>query len=595
MSSIDEAKQEEGYKGFVLKKSKFLGSVRKRLLVLDGDTLKSFKDEDSDKPTETIQLSQACTATADLKGNGCFTLQLGSSGNERFFTCDSDDSAVQWVSMINEAARYAGLQGEIFKKNGDIDRLKKELQSLEKTLVEQAGVMEKQKTLHKERIEELLTVHGQEIERLNPNVKKTVSGDDEITIGDWVSARVIQANKIETVCVGIIQYIGNGPKKNGPILYGFETTDGTVGPHDGVVDAIRYFQCPKGTGMFITREQIMRKEVIYQVGDTIELDNKRTATLRYVGRMKSRQIDKSPAYRFGIELIGAADGNHDGKVGLTRYFKCPKRRGLMIPRTRILRLIQRGRDKAFSTVVDDEKESLHPSALISLNRLRKDMVKLGRTIILPSSRAMLATAFKHLDQVHQALKEHPVTGVPNEIAFQDDLEELLNKLVVSKNALGISVFQLAYSFESMSARDAEFTLRKLAGALEDALNQVATRETSNTKLANEMLEIMNQQRKTNSMDRVAPGRIRNEALRLYHFSDFTHRFYIIKQHPGDRFYEEMNNLVTQVEENSKIRMVSGACFLKDGETGDSLVARCLKKLDKAHKNLLKVEEVSTVL
>jgi len=360
-----------------------------------------------------------------------------------------------------------------------------------------------------------------------------------------------------------------------------------------VVDAIRYFQCPKGTGMFITREQIIHKEVIYQVGDTIELDNNRTATLRYVGRMKSRQIDKSPAYRFGIELIGAADGNHDGKVGLTRYFKCPKRKGLMIPRTRILRVIQRGRDKAFSTVVDEEKESLNPSALANLNRLRKDMEQLGRTVILPSSRATLATAFKHLDQVHQALREHPVTGVPNEIAFQDDLEELLNKLVVSKNALGVSIFQLALSLESISAREADLILRKLSEMLEDALGQVATRETAYTRESN-IIGFGRAKRKTNSVEKASPGRTRNEAVKLYHFNDFTHRFYIIKQNPGDQFYDEMNNLVSQVEENSKISILYGASILKDGETGDSLVARCLKKLNNAQKTLISVK-VSTDL
>jgi len=405
-----------------------------------------------------------------------------------------------------------------------------------------------------------------------------------------------QKNKIEKVSVGIIQYIGNGPKKSGPILYGFETTDGTLGPHDGVVDAIRYFHSPKGTGMFITRDRIISKEEIYQVGDTIELDDHRTATLRFIGRMRSRQIDASPAYRFGIELIGSNDGNHDGKVGLTRYFRCPKGKGLMIPRTRILRVIERVRDKAFSTVVDEEKEGSNPSAFGHLNRLRKDMEKLGKTIILPSSRAILATAFSHLDKVNQALREHPVTGVANELVFQEDLEEHLNKLAVSKHALGVAAFQLGVSLESMSPRESEIVLRSVASVLVDALNLVSTREASNTKLANEMLGFMHRKRKTNSVDK-GQGRInaKKDSMKLYHFSDFTHRFYIIKQHPGDRFYTEIDSLVSQVEEHAKIHIICGACLLKDGESGDSFVSRCLDKLHKAHRKLFNVEQVSTVL
>jgi len=596
---MSEIKQDEGYKGFVLKKSKFLGSVRKRLLVLDGDTLKSYKDEESDKPTESILLSQSCTATADMKGTGVFRLLLNNSGQERYFTCDSDDSALQWVSMINEAARYAGLQGEILKKNVDVTRLKKELATLENNLKEQKDIMENQSSVHKQIIEELLTVHEEEKDRLNPNTKKTLSDDEEIKIDDWVRAKVVLANKIENVCVGLIKYIGDGPRTDGTIVYGLETTDGTLGPHDGVVDAIRYFHSPKMTGMFVTRDQIMGKVEVFNIGDTIELDNHRTAILRFVGRMKTRQLDKSPAYRYGIELIGAADGNHDGKVGFTRYFKCQPKRGLMVPRSRILRVIQRARDKVRS-VVDEEKNEMNPRPFVLLNLLRKDMEKLSGTIILPSARATLSTAFQNLDRVSESLRQHPVTGLPNEMAFQDDLAEQLEKLVVPKNGLGLAVFQLLELLESMTTREAEDSLRKVADVLDMAVSQVATREASNTKLANEMLGFMNRKRKTlNSNDRVSVKiSSKKDYMKLYNFCDFTHSFCILKQFPAERFYQEMKDLVEQVEENTKISVVSGACLVKGGETSESFLTRVMARVQKAKEQRAQdfnMEAVSSVI
>jgi len=593
-----EGLPEDGYKGFVLKKSKHLGTVRKRLLVLDGDILKSFRDEESDKPTEIIQLSQSSTAIADMKGTGVFRLVLGSTGEERNFTCENDESATQWVSMINEAAKFSGLQGEILKKNEDVERLKKELQTLEKHLNQQKELMETQKTKHKEIIEELLTVHGEELTRLNPEAKKSkIEQNEDIQIGDWVTAKINQAKKRESLCVGIIRYIGDGPSNGKTVMYGFETTDGTLGPHDGVVDAIRYFQCPKNTGMFITRDQIISKEIEYVIGDTIEMDNHRTAILRFVGRMKTKKINKSPEYRYGVELVGIADGNHDGKVGLNRYFRCPPKRGMMLPRTRILRVIQRARDKVFSSVQNEEKSNSCPSSFSILNKLRNDLEKLNGSIILPTSRAILTSAFQNLDKVTDSLRRHPITGLPNQLAFQDDIQEFLNKLVISKNALGLAIFH-AKDLEQISTVEAKAVLVNIGDVLDSMVTKISSQKESNTKFANEMLGLMNKGKlKSGSIDK-GPRISKRGIMKLYHFNDFTHRFYIMKQQPGERFFQDMKNLVTQAEENAKITIISSTCQLKNGETADSLVARCLARLNRASAKLkesLKTQELSSVV
>jgi len=589
---------EEGYKGFVLKKSKHLGTVRKRLLVLDGDILKSFKDEESDKPTETIQLSQTSTAIAEMKGTGVFRLVLGSTGEQRNFTCESDESASQWVSKINEAAKFSGLQGEILKKNEDIERLTREVQTLENHLRQQKELMETQKTKHKDIIDELLTVHGEELTRLNPGAKKSkIEQNEDIQIGDWVTAKISLTNKRESLSVGIIRYIGDGPSNGKTVMYGFEITDGTLGPHDGVVDAIRYFQCPKNTGMFLTRDQIISKEIEYEIGDTIEMDNHRTAILRFIGRMKTKKINKSPEYRYGIELVGVADGNHDGKVGLNRYFKCPPKRGMMLPRSRILRVIQRARDKVFSSVENEEKSNSYPSSFSMLSKLRNDLEKLNGSIILPTSRAVLTSAFQNLDKVTDSLRRHPITGLPNQLAFQDDIKRFINKLITSKNALGIAIFH-AKDLDRISTVEAKAVLINIGEVLDDMVTKISSQKESNTKFANEMLGLMNKRKlKSASIDK-GPRISKRGIMKLYHFNDFTHRFYIMKQQPGEMFLLNMNNLATQAEANAKITIVSSTSLLKKGETADGFVARCLARLNKASAKLkasLKTQELSSVV
>merc|ERR1719285_248918 len=149
----------------------------------------------------------------------------------------------------------------------------------------------------------------------------------------------------------------------------------------------------------------------------------------------------------------------------------------------------------------------------------------------------------------------------------------------------------------MSSMEAKAVLLKIAEVLDNVVTQVSHREASNTKLANEMLGLMTKgKRKTASNASTDKGsRITKRGLmKLYHFNDFTHRFYIMKQQPGERFFEDMKNLTTQAQEEANITIISSTCQLKNGETADNFVARCLARLNRASAKLkesLKTQEL----
>lgn len=57
--------------------------------------------------------------------------------------------------------------------------------------------------------------------------------------------------------VGVIRYKGPLDGKNG-VFYGVELTKGQ-GKHSGLFKGKRYFDCPKGKGVFVDKKQILYK------------------------------------------------------------------------------------------------------------------------------------------------------------------------------------------------------------------------------------------------------------------------------------------------------------------------------------------------
>ena len=73
----------------------------------------------------------------------------------------------------------------------------------------------------------------------------------------------------------------------------------------------------------------------YEVNDYVSLTNKRKGLIRYIGT-----VHFGNGQWFGIELIDGSIGNHDGKVGKTRYFKTASKCGIFVTRDQIKKLLK---------------------------------------------------------------------------------------------------------------------------------------------------------------------------------------------------------------------------------------------------------------
>ena len=59
---------------------------------------------------------------------------------------------------------------------------------------------------------------------------------------------------------GILRFGGHVPRPDGDIQFGIELIDGD-GEHNGTKNDVYYFECPKKKGIFVTKEQIIKKIV----------------------------------------------------------------------------------------------------------------------------------------------------------------------------------------------------------------------------------------------------------------------------------------------------------------------------------------------
>ena len=140
---------------------------------------------------------------------------------------------------------------------------------------------------------------------------------------------------------GIVKYIGTlsqgdpslGRNKNG-IYYGIYLLTKT-GSHNGSVKGRKYFECPKGFGIFVRFRDITNviktskdKGTRYHMNQRIFIKNKQCmGTIRYIGLCQYLQTTSSDKLWFGVELNphhSRNKYNNNGTMENIIYFKSSK-------------------------------------------------------------------------------------------------------------------------------------------------------------------------------------------------------------------------------------------------------------------------------
>ena len=73
----------------------------------------------------------------------------------------------------------------------------------------------------------------------------------------------------------------------------------------------------------------------YELNDYVSLTNKRKGLIRYIGT-----VHFGNGQWFGIELTDGSTGNHDGKVGKTRYFRTASKSATFVTRDQIKKILK---------------------------------------------------------------------------------------------------------------------------------------------------------------------------------------------------------------------------------------------------------------
>ena len=80
---------------------------------------------------------------------------------------------------------------------------------------------------------------------------------------------------------------------------------------------------------------LKHNEQKYELNDYISLTNKRKGLIRYIGT-----VHFGNGKWFGIELIDGSIGNHDGKVGKTRYFRTASKSAIFVTKDQIKKILK---------------------------------------------------------------------------------------------------------------------------------------------------------------------------------------------------------------------------------------------------------------
>jgi len=80
-----------------------------------------------------------------------------------------------------------------------------------------------------------------------------------------------------------------------------------------------------------------------KIGDRVQITQNRSGIVKYIGVPNFMQRKGCPVY-VGI-FLDSKQGKNDGKVGNTRYFRCPKNRGIFVPIDSVIEVTRAGSRK----------------------------------------------------------------------------------------------------------------------------------------------------------------------------------------------------------------------------------------------------------
>eukprot|EP01084_Bolivina_argentea_P114047 203139_1 len=142
--------------------------------------------------------------------------------------------------------------------------------------------------------------------------------------------------KLKDDSEGVVKYIGEVVGKQG-VFYGLNLNKGN-GKNNGVINNQRYFRIRgnKKTGRFVRLNAIIKiikrgHNVLYTVGDVVNIKRKGTGVVRFVGIPSFSNTSK---IMYGVELE-VAKGTCSGTFGNTTYFRCKPNHGIYVEQTKV--------------------------------------------------------------------------------------------------------------------------------------------------------------------------------------------------------------------------------------------------------------------